>query len=155
MWRLRRKTERGWNDGFHINTKAEAEGLCELLSKLERERDEALSDLEFRRDLFKLQEQQLNDVRAERDRLAEERDELAERITNEICRVSSVCRELKEELAVERALADRLVKVVEYSAKIIGPPDGDHDSRRLTDDELDDLWDRTQSALAAWKGGPL
>jgi hypothetical protein len=39
--------------------------------ELERERDEALSDLEFRRDLFKLQEQQLNDVRAERDRLAE------------------------------------------------------------------------------------
>jgi hypothetical protein len=71
MWRLRRKTERGWNDGFHINTKAEAEGLCELLNKLERERDEALSDLEFRRDLFKLQEQQLNDVRVERDRLAE------------------------------------------------------------------------------------
>jgi hypothetical protein len=70
MWRLRRKNERGWNDGFHINTKAEAEGLCELLNKLERERDEALSDLEFRRDLFKLQEQQLNDVRAERDRLA-------------------------------------------------------------------------------------
>ena len=31
----------------------------------------ALSDLEFRRDLFKLQEQQLNDVRVERDRLAE------------------------------------------------------------------------------------
>ena len=71
MWRLRRKTERGWNDGFHINTKAEAEGLCELLNKLERERDEALSDLEFRRDLFKLQEQQLNNVRAERDRMAE------------------------------------------------------------------------------------
>jgi hypothetical protein len=71
MWRLRRKTERGWNDGFHINTKAEAEGLCELLNKLERELTEALSDLEFRRDLFKLQEQQLNNVRAERDRMAE------------------------------------------------------------------------------------
>ena len=40
MWRLRRKTERGWNDGFHINTKAEAEELCELLNKLERESDE-------------------------------------------------------------------------------------------------------------------
>ena len=39
--------------------------------ELERERDEALSDLEFRRDLFQLQEQQLNDVRAERDGLAE------------------------------------------------------------------------------------
>jgi hypothetical protein len=40
MWRLRLKTERGWNDGSHINTRAEAEGLCELLNKLERERDE-------------------------------------------------------------------------------------------------------------------
>lgn len=39
--------------------------------KLERERDEALSELEFRRDLFKLQEQQLNDVRAERDEARE------------------------------------------------------------------------------------
>ena len=44
--------------------------------KLERELAEALSDLEFRRDLFKLQEQQLNDVRAERDRLAEALREL-------------------------------------------------------------------------------
>jgi len=41
MWRLRRITERGWNDGFHINTKAEAEGLCELLNKLEGELTEA------------------------------------------------------------------------------------------------------------------
>ena len=39
--------------------------------KTREERDEALSDLEFRRDLFKLQEQQLNNVRAERDMLAE------------------------------------------------------------------------------------
>jgi hypothetical protein len=37
MWRLRRETERGWNDGFHINTRAEAEGLCEILNKLERD----------------------------------------------------------------------------------------------------------------------
>ena len=42
--------------------------------KLERERDEARSDLEFRRDLFKLQEQQLNEVRLERDLL---KDQLA------------------------------------------------------------------------------
>jgi hypothetical protein len=46
--------------------------------KTREERDEALSDLEFRRDLFKLQEQQLNDVRAERDRLAEALREIAE-----------------------------------------------------------------------------
>ena len=41
------------------------------LAAVTEQRDEALSDLEFRRDLFVLQEQQLNDVRAERDRLAE------------------------------------------------------------------------------------
>jgi len=37
MWRLRRVTERGWNDGFHINTRDEAKALCGLLNKLERE----------------------------------------------------------------------------------------------------------------------
>ena len=41
MWRLRRKTERGWHDGFHIHTGDEARGLCDLLNNLERERDEA------------------------------------------------------------------------------------------------------------------
>ena len=41
MWRLRRKTERGWHDGFHIHTGEEAKGLCEILNNLERERDEA------------------------------------------------------------------------------------------------------------------
>jgi hypothetical protein len=40
--------------------------------KLSAERDEARADLEFRRDLFKLQEQQLNSVR---DELNEERKE--------------------------------------------------------------------------------
>lgn len=58
---------------------------------------------------------------------------------------------LEAELEAERALADRLVKVVEHSAKIIGPPDCVHDSRWETGNELDDLWNRTQSALAAWK----
>ena len=55
MWRLRRKTERGWYDGFHIHTGEEAKGLCETLNKLERERDEA---------------------RKERDRLAEALEQL-------------------------------------------------------------------------------
>jgi len=78
LWRVRRKNERGFNDGYHVNNGDEARALVDLLNKQDSElnavteqRDEALSDLEFRRDLFKLQEQQLNDVRAERDRLAE------------------------------------------------------------------------------------
>ena len=37
--------------------------------RLESERDEARADLEFRRDLFQLQEKQLNEVRSERDDL--------------------------------------------------------------------------------------
>lgn len=45
MWRLRRKTERGWHDGFHINTGEEAKGLCDLLNNLERERDKARRQL--------------------------------------------------------------------------------------------------------------
>jgi hypothetical protein len=78
FWRLRRKNERGWNDGYHIHTGEEAKGLCDLLNNLEAEltavteqRDEALSDLEFRRDLYRLQTKTLDDVCEQRDRLAE------------------------------------------------------------------------------------
>lgn len=42
---------------------------------MRRERDEARADLEFRRDLFKLQESQLNEVRAELDRVHDERSQ--------------------------------------------------------------------------------
>ena len=45
MWRLRRKTERGWHDGFHINKGDEAKGLCDLLNNLERELAEARGEL--------------------------------------------------------------------------------------------------------------
>lgn len=43
------------------------EKLLKHSHRLENERDEARSDLEFRRGLFKLQEEQLNNVREERD----------------------------------------------------------------------------------------
>ena len=76
--------------------------------KLERERDEALSDLEFRRDLFKLQEQQLNDVRAERDRLAEELKEAQNAI--EMMLRDSSCRRIpaytEEQLAAVKGGSD-------------------------------------------------
>ena len=68
MWRLRRKTERGWHDGFHIHTGDEAKGLCDLLNNLERKLAEAreqritgVSDLIRERD----------EARGQRDRLAE------------------------------------------------------------------------------------
>lgn len=39
LWRLRRKDERGFNDGYHLQNEKEAKALVELLNRLERERD--------------------------------------------------------------------------------------------------------------------
>ena len=47
MWRVRRKGERHFDDGFHVNNRKEAQGLVELLNGLERERDEAREPLGF------------------------------------------------------------------------------------------------------------
>jgi septal ring factor EnvC (AmiA/AmiB activator) len=91
MWRLRRENERGWNDGFHINTRAEAEGLCELLNKLEREvaeakeqRDKDHAKIENQAERIKYLEgatnhatgTPLSKMREQRDRLAEALDRL-------------------------------------------------------------------------------
>lgn len=40
LWRVRRKNERGFDDGYHIHNGEEARALVELLTGLERERDE-------------------------------------------------------------------------------------------------------------------
>ncbi len=57
----------GWSDNA-------AGKLLKHSHRLENERDELKSDLEFRRGLFQLQEQQLNEVRAERDKHHEDAD---------------------------------------------------------------------------------
>ena len=62
--KLHRGAITGWQNKW--------ECAVELAAKAKAERDEARADLEFRRDLFKLQEQQLNSVR---DELNEERKE--------------------------------------------------------------------------------
>jgi hypothetical protein len=41
LWRVRRKDERGFDEGVHVNNGEEAKTLVELLNRLERERDEA------------------------------------------------------------------------------------------------------------------
>ena len=75
MWRLRRKTERGWNDGFHINTRDEAQSLCKLLNKLDRELDEARQETtrvrQFMDHGFKVAAEEATELRKQRDRLAE------------------------------------------------------------------------------------
>ncbi|NDG71778.1 MAG: hypothetical protein EBY32_10850 [Proteobacteria bacterium] len=62
---MRRKNERGFNDGYHLQNGEEAQALVELLNGLERERGEVTKDLEFRRELYKVQEQYLETARAE------------------------------------------------------------------------------------------
>ena len=46
LWRVRRKNERGFNDGYHIHNGEEARALVELLNGHERERDEARDKIE-------------------------------------------------------------------------------------------------------------
>jgi hypothetical protein len=69
MWRLRRKTERGWNDGFHINTKAEAEALRDLLNDLEGEVDEVWKYNKIATETALKLEGQRNEAREQRDRI--------------------------------------------------------------------------------------
>jgi hypothetical protein len=66
---LHRGAIKGWEDRWM--------GAVELADKAKVERDEAREDLKFRRDLFRLQEQQLNDVRRELDEERKEGEEQA------------------------------------------------------------------------------
>ena len=88
-----------------IGTMIDEIGMLQLKDKATTEqRDEALSDLEFRRDLYSLQTKQLDDVREQRDRLLEQQEQW---------RLSSVCRELVEQ---RDRLAEALESIVGESA---------------------------------------
>jgi len=62
--KLHRGAITGWQNKW--------ECAVDMAAKAKAERDEACADLEFRRDLFKLQEQQLNSVRDERNKAQSE-----------------------------------------------------------------------------------
>jgi hypothetical protein len=123
MWRLRRKTERGWNDGFHINTKAEAEGLCELLNKLEGEveRERALANKAIATWKKTREERDVAEVKAERYRLEAntmmlQRDRLA-KACDQYSEDEILCKlqEITEQRDEAREYADKLAE---------GLPDG-------------------------------
>jgi len=67
--KLHRGAITGWQNKW--------EYAVELAAKAQAERDETRADLEFRRGLFKLQEQQLNSVRSELDEERREGEEQA------------------------------------------------------------------------------
>jgi hypothetical protein len=46
LWRLRRKNERGFDDGYHLRSGEEAKDLCAYLNQLERDLAEARAQAE-------------------------------------------------------------------------------------------------------------
>jgi hypothetical protein len=99
--KLHRGAITGWQNKW--------ECAVDMAAKAEAERDEARADLEFRRDLFKLQEQQLNSVR---DELNEERKEGEEQ-----ARLLGMGSEREAKLIAERDLWRS--KAQRWEAKVI------------------------------------
>ena len=90
--------------------------IVRLLSEnaeLKRERDEARTDLEFRRGLYKVQEQYLETARRERDEAREERDQLKQLLAADAERVDAYLGacierdEAREAYEVERLIRER------------------------------------------------
>jgi hypothetical protein len=46
LWRVRRKNERGFNDGYHVHNGEEAKALVDLLNKQDSELNEARAEIE-------------------------------------------------------------------------------------------------------------
>jgi chromosome segregation ATPase len=114
MWRLRRIGERGFNDGFHVNRREEAIGLCDLLNKMERE----LAGLPMYRDCIILTLDEYRRIMAEREnaisdaaqsdtdsiRALHERNALRE----EAIGLCDLLNKMERELAEAREQRDRL-----------------------------------------------
>lgn len=62
LWRVRRKNERGFNDGYHLQNGEEAKALVELLNRLERERDEAREIAAVFKEYAQLLGDEINDM---------------------------------------------------------------------------------------------
>ena len=111
LWRVRRKTERGFNDGFHLQHGEEAKVLVELLNRLERERDEALTD-RVNGDIATMTINHYERILRERDMAEDERIDLAQQLRSEQER-HAVCQNERDEA---REIAARLAHFLERPA---------------------------------------
>jgi hypothetical protein len=180
MWRLRRKTERGWHDGFHINKGDEAKGLCDLLNKLERERD-ALRDI-FPEILIALQsgncaadcsvdflqeipkevrlvrqslERELDEARGELAAVTEQRDEARETIATMEIRHAAVMlhtQDIVDKANQFREQRDRLAEVIEAATVLIAAK-GRHNTMLAYDGLRDALQSLTPNVSAHTQKG--
>jgi hypothetical protein len=78
-----------------------ADEQIEQKKEAQRQLDDVKSDLEFRRDLFKLQEQQLNEVRAELIKTITQRNNLAEALERILSYQGRFAEEDPESVAIE------------------------------------------------------
>ena len=72
LWRVRRKNDRNFYDGFHVQDGKEATALVELLNGLERERDEAREALVRSNHFLQQAEENLESVYKERNEALKE-----------------------------------------------------------------------------------
>jgi hypothetical protein len=81
LWRVRRKNERGFNDGYHVHNGKEAKALVDLLNK---------------------QDSELNTVTEQRDRLAEALERIGEEdgspMSMRVCSTKSLVKQALQSL---------------------------------------------------------
>jgi hypothetical protein len=132
MWRLRRIGLHGFDDGFHINRRDEAIGLCGLLNKLEHE----LANMEDQRDAAIWCHEK---CREDRLRVIGQCDRLAKEVENLRAAQIHTCHDqCQKPMCVMRRQRDRLAEALEslmYGHEVMGE------------------WERCEQALAAAKGG--
>jgi len=93
LWRVRRKNERGFNDGYHLQNGEEAKALVELLNRVEQERDEALMDrasgdmATMTRNHYERLIKERDEARADAARIADKLSGLELRSTEELARL--------------------------------------------------------------------
>ena len=86
----------------------EIKDLTIRAKKVERERDEARKDLEFRRELFRVQESKLNDAMAEREEVREKYEEDRKRILQLLIERDRYKFEAEQKWAMRRELEELL-----------------------------------------------
>lgn len=125
LWRVRRKNERGFNDGYHLEHGVEAKELVELLNRLERERDEALMDrangdmATMTRNHYERLIKERDEARADAARIADILSGLELRSTDELARLEQERNEAQKELSsihrwIDKNHADGFIDSLTY-----------------------------------------
>jgi len=84
MWRVRRKNERGFNDGFHVQNGQEAKQLVELLNMQDEELTAARKEIERLKDHCRIKVKALINQTSERMKAEQQRDVMEKKLRIEL-----------------------------------------------------------------------